>query len=333
VYITLSYPFFQIETRPRTGSKPQQNNHQEPMSPQTTSHSPKPKSLVEDLFGSKSSKENNPPLSDTTAKSNNFEFKLSEKYTNMSAKGNDDDFAFGGYVPSAIASSVGPRSTSNNGSRRNVAFTDDLFESVDLFATTPNRPKTSPASQSNTNANANTNPLMKSLPIPSKSSTDDWLDPTPKFTSTVKPQQSNDWFAGSSNIGSDISSTRHQKQTTSNTFNLDTDKIVVEKPPIASVNSVTKTAVPAQNKAESMNSSFADSIEVEKPNALGSVTNAILGSINNIQPLQFEMKTTTQNDNFTHGSSHAPSDHEDGWLNNLITNKKTNKKVTNVSFI
>ena len=124
------------------------------MSPQITSLSPKPKSLVEDLFGSKSSKENNPPISDTTtSKSNNFEFKLSEKYTNMSAKANDDDFAFGGYVPSAIASSVGPRSTSNSGSRRNVAFTDDLFESVDLFATTPNRPKTSPASQSNTNAN------------------------------------------------------------------------------------------------------------------------------------------------------------------------------------
>ena len=249
----------------------------------------------------------------------------------MSAKNNDDDFAFGGYVPSAIASSVGPRSTSNSGSRRNVAFTDDFFESVDLFATTSNRPKTSPAPQNSTSSNSNTNPLMKSLPLPSKSTTDDWLEPTPKFTSTVKPQQSNDWFTGGSILGSDISSTRHQKQPTSNTFNLDTDKVVVEKPPLATGSSITKTIAPLQHKAESMNSSFADSIEAEKPNTLGSVTNAILGNINNIQPLQFDAKTTTINDNFTHGSSHAPSEPEDVWLNNLITNKKTNKKVTNVS--
>jgi hypothetical protein len=247
----------------------------------------------------------------------------------MSAKSNDDDFAFGGYVPSTIASSIGPRSTSNSGSRRNVAFTDDLFESVDLFATTPNRPKTSPSPQNN--ASATSNPLMKSLPLPSKSNTDEWLDPTPKFTSTVKPQQSNDWFAGGSNIGSDISSTRHPKPPTSNTFNLDIDKLVVEKPPLATGNSVTKNLTPHQHKAESMNSSFADSIEVEKPNVLGSVTNAILGNINNIQPLQFDVKPAAQNENFTHGSSHAASEPEDGWLNNLITNKKTNKKITNVS--
>ena len=271
------------------------------------------------MFGSKPGKD------DTKASINsNFEFKLSEKYTNMSAKSDaaaaSDDFAFGGYVPSAIASSAGPRAASNGaGSRRNVAFTDDLFETVDIFATT--RPKTSPSAPPQTNA-ANNNPLMKSLPLPAKSSStsDDWLDST---------------LTGAGQLSS--------RQRNAATFHLETnDKLVIEKPPLASstVNFsaapiAPKNTTPLQPKAESMNSSFADSIELEKPTTTIVASTNLLSNISNMQPLQFEaIKNIAQQEKFaaaTQGSSQVPSEPEDGWLNNLISNKRTTKKVVNVS--
>ena len=80
------------------------------------------------------------------------------------------------------------------------------------------------------------------------------------------------------------------------------------------------------NNKDSMNSSFADSIENTNMDNRPSTavitqnnTNNILNSIlNNIQPIKGSDNKPQSKEN-----SAAPSEAEDGWLNALISNKKT----------
>lgn len=80
------------------------------------------------------------------------------------------------------------------------------------------------------------------------------------------------------------------------------------------------------NKLDSMNSSFADSIENNMDNrpatamVTESNTNTYLNNVlNNIQPI----KGTDLKQNNSKENSAAPSEAEDSWLNALISNKKT----------
>lgn len=144
-----------------------QNKTKQASAPKPTENpSAKSKSLADELFGkSPSAKEEKP---------DSFEFKLNERYLNMSqqpAKTNDDDYQFGGYVPSAITNT--PRT--NTTSKRNVNFTDDLFGGdLSVTASSPARPKTTSAIANNfTNSKEEkTNNLSKTMP---ESSKDDWL--------------------------------------------------------------------------------------------------------------------------------------------------------------
>lgn len=301
--------FIQITDFDKNKHKPQQTK-------QSEASNSKPKSLVDELFGRSKSE---PPADNKL----DFEFKLSEKYANNNSNTNknEEDFSFGGYVPSAIRSTSQPK--------RNVGFTDDLFD-VDIFANT--RPKTAPGPSQNEAKKAEPPNLAKTISLPVKNNnntSDDWFglsmgsDTSKASAQNPKPankpkQSDSEWLSnlnskkeldkdfGSDIFASDISSSAKPKPQSQAQ-----EKPVIEKPPLASS---TKAKETPQQVKDSMNSSFADSIE-DKPSAL-----------NHIQPLQFEINQVSKQ---AEGSA-VPSEAEDGWLNNLISNKKTGKKV-NVS--
>lgn len=120
----------------------------------------KSKSLADELFDKSPSSK--------LEKSDGLEFKLNERYLNMSqqqpAKSNEDDFQFGGYVPSAISNT--PRTIT----KRNVGFTDDIFGSDQL--TSPTRPKTT-SSLSNSKTEEKGSILSRTMS--ESKGNDDWL--------------------------------------------------------------------------------------------------------------------------------------------------------------
>jgi len=181
-------------------NKPKNNNTKSNENISSTSASNKSKSLADELFGNKSSvKQQEEPT----------EFKLSDRYLSMSnqqpaAKQADDDFQFGGYVPSAVSNT--PRATT--AAKRNVGFTDDT-----------NLSRTMPADAFRLNNNTNNNNNDDWLSIvdpsrqPSKKASNDSIDELlrPRSDSITKasssaPKQANnsdlDWlgFKGSLNL-------------------------------------------------------------------------------------------------------------------------------------
>jgi hypothetical protein len=289
--------------------------------------------------------------------SNSQEFKLNEKYTKLSqesAKNNNDDdpFAFGGYVPSAIGQT--PRSNSNNqanNQKRNVSFTDDLFN-ADLFATP--RPKTSPNQGTGTATSSNQN-LTKTMPTPAKS-TDDWLGfsgnskkdnvfddllkPRPQ---TAQPQKqtasvnNSDWSGvkdtaanvnrdrdlGSEIMGSEHSASNKPRQSL---FSQTMPANFSEKPPIMTSTMKQGDPLKLTSTKDSMNSSFADSFDV--PNhqqAPAAVSTPAAGQANRVAAI-FETQPHHKPDQ----GSMAPSEVDDNWLNSLMNN--ANKKAQSANF-
>jgi len=344
-----------------------------------TTTTTKSKSLVDELFGKASSNTS----SFKEEKSDQFEFKLSDRYLNMSqqqqppqqsvAKTNDDDFSFGGYVPSAVGNA--PRSTSVPRQPRNVGFTDvDLFggsgEHLNQTTTTsPARPKTT--STINNNNNRSEERLSKTMP---SGSNDDWLsiiepsnnrtnnrkkslndsslddllrprsDSITKTSNNAPIKQANndlDWLGfkekDSDVLSNSINNLKNVANSPSKT-----------KPPPAPTNhsSAINSPIPhlenekqqqqqltLRNKQDSMNSSFADSIENNMDNnrlSTINTTNNILNILNNIQPLKTNNDTLITKQKQEQENSAAPSEAEDGWLNTLITNKKIVEPKKNV---
>lgn len=230
----------------------------------------------------------------------------------------DDDFSFGGYVPSSMS---GTQRTNTALPKRNVSFNDDLF-SQDMFSS---RPKTSPAeSLNNNNKKDNSNSLMKTMPTPAKSNEFDF-----DFESLLKPKnQGNKPTPNPANVENNLNSS--DLNGLENSFNrrrssLNDSKLVFEKPPMASRGDQSKLAA---NTKDSMNSSFADSIEIMDTKPPGSTT------LNSFQPLQFDLKHIVKHEQDPmHKMQESSEAGEDGWLSNLIGNKKTTQnKKPNVSF-
>ena len=210
---------------------------------------------------------------------------------------------------------------------------------MDIFANT--RPKTAPGPSQKDEAKKIEQPnLAKTISLPVKNNnntSDDWFglsmgsDTSKASAQNAKPankpkQNDSDWLNnlnkkeldkdfGSDIFASDISSSAKPKQSQVQ------EKPVIDKPPLAAS---TKAKETPQQVKDSMNSSFADSIE-DKPSAHPPAA-GVLSALNNIQPLQFEINHVNKQAD----GSVVPSEAEDGWLNNLISNKKTGKKV-NVS--
>ena len=297
--------------------------------------------MADELFGR--SKE------PSTYVNSNQEFKLSEKYTKLSQESaaknivEDDPFAFGGYVPSALVHtprSGGPGASPSGamGSRRNVQFNDDLF-SADLFAT---RPKTSPNQGTSTAPSGNN--LMKTMPNPVTKS-DDWMGFSgnskrdSSFLEELKPKAAvaqqhiklsalgSDWSVinsmtkpeifdkdlGSEILGSDYSSSK--------------PKTADKQPLITSpLKQMEPLKITSTKDSVNLNSSFADSVEDNKttiaPNSGPLVGNAnkVGGSIFNSAPVQQSHRSHKEHDI----GSIAASEVEDAWLTNLMMSS-TNK--------
>lgn len=205
------------------------------------------KSLADDLFSVNKTEE--------SSVNNSFEFKLNDKYINMSQQASkpntndNDDFQFGGYVPSSINQ---PRT--NTSSRRNVAFPDDIF-SEDIFSTLP----TKSSKQQQKQSDSSNNSLLKSMPaaLPSNSKSDDWLG-----TKSVDLKLENNM---------------------SKSKDIDFDFSKPLRPPMSKSSS--------QQKDSSMNSSFAESVpdnnlDIPYKNNLANIS--VLSGLNNIQPLKFD---------------------------------------------
>jgi hypothetical protein len=285
----------------------------------------KTKSLADELF----SKTNN----SQAEISNSTEFKLSDKYTKMSQESafknmDDDAFGFGGYVPSAVT----PRSSSNGPAKRstnnNNNSLDDLFN-ADLFATTGTRPKTSPA-QGSGGSKEQPN-LMRTMPTPAKSSADDWLGLSnnskkdsifdemmikPKLKPQPTPQTENVNKSGNFNdkdseiLGSEYSLTNRGAPRVTN---MDT---TIRNEPRANNNT---NKLPFQSVKDSMNSSFADSVDVAE-NVPSRHTIGLSNQNNKFSSI-FDPISTKKEENV--GGSMAPSETEDGWLTNLMNKKST----------
>ena len=282
---------------------------------------------MDDLFGTKPK--------ESTAAPDSFEFKLNDKYLNMSQQSAkvDDDFNFGGYTPSALAStSSQPRA---NGMKRNVSFTDDLFENNNLFGESSSstvRPKTT-SSIGNAKQEEPLN-LMRTMPNPITKSTDDWLNNSGgneaiKANSTRKSSEfslddllrprdtnrgGNASLTGSkaANSGSDLD-WLGLKDSSKDSIEVAKQNLLADKPPLYAGASSKPTSGQNQQQTgakDSMNSSFADSIENLENRPSGNNNNEMLKRDN-----EFNLGITSHNEG------------EDGWLNNLISNKKVVKKV------
>ena len=127
-----------------TPAKPTPANKQDSYNPvfnQTLPNPSKRGALVEDLFGTKT---DDAPLKRSGSIDDMPDFKLNDKYLNMSSQSNkaDEDIGFGGgYQPSALSG------RNNTGMKRNVSFTDDLFGvgATENIVNSLTRPKTSSA--------------------------------------------------------------------------------------------------------------------------------------------------------------------------------------------
>jgi hypothetical protein len=245
------------------------------------------KSLAEDLFSVNKAEE--------SSVNNSFEFKLNDKYINMSqqaskSNSNDDDFQFGGYVPSSIN-----QAKTNISSRRNVAFPDDLF-AEDIFSTLPTKSSKQQNQQQQQQKQSDTsnNSLIKSMPAAITNKNDDWLG------------------------GKSLDLKFDNNNSKLKDIDLDFSKPL--RPPISKSSS--------QQKDSSMNSSFAESI-IENNLDIPNKNNSSI--IPNIQPLKFD--NNNNKENLNDGLATAPpnlnitNETEDGWLNNLISNKKSSTKT------
>lgn len=309
--------------------------------------------LVEDLFGSKSSAD--VPVKQSGSMDDMSEFKLNDKYLNMSSQSNkvDDEAGFGGgYQPSAMSS----RST--GGMKRNVSFTDELFGpgGTDNIFNSLTRPKTATvASDKQEEPQSN---LMRTMPNPATKKADDWLTgliPGNGSSSNnaanassnnnhnqsrrksndfnldelIKPRDSSsnrgntsgsknansgsdlDWlgFKDSSRDSIDANTTgRHQQR----------DNPVLEKPPMHSTNPNNQVPKTSNIAKDSMNSSFADSVELHDNNRAQPQTKS--------ENMASESKV-----NELHGPSSVNGE-EDGWLNSLMSKKGGVKKVSDNLF-
>lgn len=284
-----------------------------------TKTSPKP-SIADELFGRSGGGK-------PSENSGQSEFKLNEKYVNMSqqASKTEEDLGFGGYVPTVSSTS---RANSN---KRNLGLDDNFFD-MDLFS---NRPKTSPASNLIKESQSN-NQLMKTMPAASKSNIDSWINPASdagktgdnkkfdlefndiKFEDLIKPKSKANTSKNDSNHSSNEKSFESGKQS-------ETPAIVVDKPPL----NKSFQMEPKTNTKDSMNSSFADSIEnaEHKPN----VSTHADSFLNNIPPIQFEVTKPSKD---MEANTSVTSQADDIWLNNIISNKKNIKQKPNaVSFL
>jgi hypothetical protein len=258
---------------------------------QSPSQTLKPgKSLVDDLFGINKI--------DEPSVNNSFEFKLNDKYINMSQqdKANEnDDFQFGGYVPSSINQ---PKTTLS--SRRNVAFPDDLF-TEDIFSTLPTKSSKQQNQQQSKQQETSNNNLLKSMPAALSS----------------QSSKTDDWLGGKS---LDIKLENNNSKSKDIDFDFNNKPI---RPPISKSSS--------QQKDSSMNSSFAESVtdnNLDMPYK-NNLANISLSSLNNIQPLKFDNNNKDNSKDgltITAPNLNTANETEDGWLNNLISNKKSSSK-------
>ena len=213
----------------------------------------------------------------------------------------DDDFSPGGYIPSALASNKKPTVM-----KRQVSFSEDTD---DLFAS--GRPKTTSSIPSKSNEEANL--MMRTMPNPSKN-TDDWL--SSNFGSKKNPEFNFDEISRPSTAPNrNLDSTKKEADTLemNNFLKGPTSRHNLgEKPPAMPIPAVPKglsfldtpkSINATLNNKESVNSSFADSIE------------------NNINPLMFE----NGNGSKAKKDSDANEAGNDSWLNNLISNKSVKK--------
>ncbi|CAF0756300.1 unnamed protein product [Brachionus calyciflorus] len=221
----------------------------------------------------------------------NTDFKLDDKYVKMSQeaiKSEDENFVFGSYMPSVALTTprAGPP-------KRSVSFNDDLND--DDFMNKPkmdssNLNKTVPANKLDLDFDFESllKPKSQSKPVQNNKN-DEWLKEPPKLETSFDLDAS---FSNQKRRGS-----------------------IADKPPIN-----------FKSTKDSMNSSFADSIENMEQNTTTTNNNKNLG-LANMQPLGFEVKTIEDNK-------------EQNWFNNLVTNRKTTtsqivpkkQNSTNISF-
>ncbi|CAF0756317.1 unnamed protein product [Brachionus calyciflorus] len=204
----------------------------------------------------------------------NTDFKLDDKYVKMSQeaiKSEDENFVFGSYMPSVALTTprAGPP-------KRSVSFNDDLND--DDFMNKPkmdssNLNKTVPANKLDLDFDFESllKPKSQSKPVQNNKN-DEWLKEPPKLETSFDLDAS---FSNQKRRGS-----------------------IADKPPIN-----------FKSTKDSMNSSFADSIENMEQNTTTTNNNKNLG-LANMQPLGFEVKTIEDNK-------------EQNWFNNLVTNRKT----------
>jgi hypothetical protein len=310
-------------------------------------------SLADELFGRGNANE-------PSAVSTSQEFKLNEKYTKLSQesaviKNNDEDpFAFGGYVPSAItprSNNAALNSAAATQQKRNVSFNDEMFN-ADLFAT--QRPKTSPnQGTGSNNHSSNQNMMMKTMPAPAKSS-EDWLglsgngkrESSNIFDDLLKPKQqqqpaqkpsasSNDWAGvkeaaamhsvkgdhGSEILGgSEYSAGRPRTALASQT--MPTNFNEKQPPSLIAATNMKLTSV-----KDSMNSSFADSFD-----APVAINQAIPATSSVVHPSRGGNAFFDGGKNEV-GSIMAPSEAEEGWLAGLMNNASKKAQTANVTAV
>jgi hypothetical protein len=204
--------------------------------------------------------------------------------------------------------------------KRNVSFNEEQPVEV-------SRPKTSPqvntSEKSSLSGGATANPLMRSMPAQStkKSAFDLDFD----FDSLLKPKASAakaPTAVAATAAGAAPGATASQKKSDSdwlenlsavNPRGTQTTGPVAPRNPTGAgfMDNLKMTSA-----KDSMNSSFADSIE----NAESAVIKP--AAVSNIQPLQFDQPKMKPKE------SSAPLEIEDSWLGSLITNKKPTKKVS-----
>jgi len=297
----------------------------------------KSKSLAEDLFG-KADEIGFRTIDEPS------DFKLNEKYTmnvsHQSAKA-EDDVNFGGYQPSALSTSG---SRNNGGMKRNVSFGDDLFGAGgtdSIFASLARKPAAPKQSEPEPQ-----NSLMRTMPNPTNKSAEDWLGGSntnqnnnninssrrksidfslddllkPRDTSSNKANLSGNSNKNNLNTGSDLDWLGF-KDSSKDSLDQPGYRPTAEKPPIntasANGNQHHQSQKPVHHLVgllgptkDSMNSSFADSIENNdaKPGK-GS------DSLQNMNPMQFNELAKAES------RVMSPNESTDGWLNNLMSKK------------
>jgi hypothetical protein len=173
---------------------------------------------------------------------------------------------------------------------------------------------------------------MKTMPIAPKNNIDSLIHPTNdsgkfsdnkkfdfefndiKFEDLIKPKNNTNTSKNDSNHSTNEKSFESGKQS-------EISPVVMDKPPLNKSFQIESKA----NTKDSMNSSFADSIEntEQKPN----VSTAVDSFLNYISPVQLEITKPSKD---TEANASITSQGEDIWLNNIINKKKNAKQKPNV---